>query len=156
MLCSTTVCRNDRKISTTVVSKKLHGHCDGSTQTTARLRKKQNMCAMRVRCIDFFPKAYRRVPVYSWGSGGWTCVRVVFVVSSWCRRGLVVASSWPRRGLVVVNSLIPCQAGKLSEVFSVVFCFCALRRQSPCHGCAKWLQLVFFQRVLVHFVWQAQ
>ena len=40
------------------------------------------------------------------GVWGWTCVRVVFVVSSWCRRGLVV-----------VSSLIRCHAGELPEAF---------------------------------------
>ena len=40
------------------------------------------------------------------GVWGWTCVRVVLVVSS-----------WSRRGLVVVNSLIHCHWGELPEVF---------------------------------------
>ncbi len=39
------------------------------------------------------------------GVWGWTCVRVVFVVSSSCRRVVVGGSSCRRRG--VVNSL-PC------------------------------------------------
>ena len=45
----------------------------------------------------------------------------VFASCLSCRRGLVVGSSWARRGLVVVSSLIPCEAGKLSEAFSVFF-----------------------------------
>ena len=45
----------------------------------------------------FFPNALRRVPVYSWGSGGWSCVRVTCVV---CRR----LSSF----VVVVASQIRC------------------------------------------------
>ena len=57
-----------------------------------------------------------------------SCRRGLVVGSSSCRRGVVVGSSWARRRVVVVSSLIPCQAGKLSETFSVFFCFCALRR----------------------------
>ena len=52
----------------------------------------------------------------------------VFASFVLCRRRLVVVSSSCRRRLVVVSSLIPCQAGKLSDTFSVFFCFCALRR----------------------------
>ena len=41
----------------------------------------------------FFPEAQQRVPVYSWGSGGWTCVRLAFLVSrelsSTCRQNSV-------------------------------------------------------------------
>ena len=49
------------------------------------------------------------------------CRRGLVVVSSSCRRRLVVVSSSCRRRVVVVSSLIPCQAGKLSETFFCVF-----------------------------------
>ena len=52
-----------------------------------------------------------------------SCRRGLVVGSSSCRRRVVVVSSWARRRVVVVSSLIPCQAGKLSEVFSMFFCF---------------------------------
>ena len=38
------------------------------------------------------------------GVWGWTCVRLVLVVSSSCRRRAVVASSSPRRRVVVASS----------------------------------------------------
>ena len=76
----------------------------------------------------------------------------VFASFVLCRRRLVVVSSSCRRR-VVVNSL---PSGKALGGVFCVFLLLRPKTLTPCHGCAKWLQLVFFERVHVDFVWQAQ
>ena len=86
------------------------------------------------------------------GVWGWTCVRVVFVVSSWCRRGLVVVSSWCRRG-VVVNSL-PCgrASGGVLEDFLLRVKFEGSLARNARFGASKSQDGRSFWR----FAWQAQ
>ena len=69
-------------------------------------------------------------PFIVWGSGGWTLVRLEWLVASSSGRRRVVVGSASRRRRVVVASLIPCLWGKLQNLsFSkvskqVVISFC--------------------------------
>ena len=60
-------------------------------------------------------------PFIVWGSGGWTLVRLEWLVGSASRRSRVGVASSSRRRRIVVASLIPCLWGKLQNLsFSMV------------------------------------
>ena len=54
-----------------------------------------------------FPIASEGFQFLVWGSGGWTCVRVVCAVGSRCPFGVVAVSSRCLLGVVGVSSLVP-------------------------------------------------
>ena len=115
------------------------------------------------------------VPVYSWGSGGWACVRLPCVVSwfvvgcrglSWfvvvCRR---LSSSCRRNAVPVVkvaNSVVfGCFKGRHVNVLCHVSKIALRgRRHSfatfPEDACQFSCQAQHFGRVHLHYAWQAQ
>ena len=80
----------------------------------------------------FFPNAQLRVPVYSWGSGGWTCVRLPCLVSS----SLVVCAPSCRHNSVPI--------GKVSKgvIFGGSKCDVASCRMAGVTLCDTWTCLV--------------